>query len=493
MTNDIDLLSISALEARDRIRAGDLTPLDLVEASIRRIEAVDNRFNAIPVHCFDRALEQARTLMARHASEPETYPLLAGLPLAVKDNSDVAGVPTSGGSPITAGQMPIVSDPVIARLEAHGAIPVGKSNLSELGGANTTNALFGPTRNPFDPALTPAGSSGGSAASLAAGEVLIAHGNDVGGSLRTPAGFCGVVGLRPTPGLVPRKLVADPEDTVFVEGPMARTVADTALLLDGMAGFLRSDPLSYDGRAEGSFLASALRPRPPGRVAISADLGLLPISKEVRRDFAHVERLLAREDIDFDQAEPDFTGVQKAIDIIRGIGYASKWQTKWPAQAHRFTADVRGDIARGMSASTDEIATAHRRREILVRDVEAFFRTYDLLICPVTQTGPFPVETPWPSEIDGVRLDTYIEWIAITYFWSIVGVPSLTVSIGRDEKGFPIGVQLVGPARSEHRMLSFAAWLEANCVQTGAFPLRQGNRGEVPSGLSLKPWAPSVD
>lgn len=468
MTTDIDLLSLSAVQARDRIRAGDLTPLDLVEASILRVEAVDGRLNAMPVRCFDRALDQARTLMRRHARDPGTYPLLAGLPLAVKDNTDVAGVPTSGGSPITAGQMPVASDPVIARMEAHGAIPVGKSNLSELGGANTTNALFGPTRNPFDPALTPAGSSGGSAVALAAGQVLIAHGNDVGGSLRTPAGFCGLVGLRPTPGLVPRKLIADPRDTIFVEGPMARTVADAALVLDGMAGFLVSDPLSYDGLAQGSFLASAQRPRPPGRVAISTDLGLLPVSRQVRRDFTRVEDLLGRQDVRFDQAEPDFTGVQQAIDVIRGVGYASKWREKWPAEAHRFTPDVAGDIARGLSGTADEIVDAHRRRERLIRDVEAFFQRYDLLICPVAQTGPFPVEIPWPSEIDGTRLDSYIGWIAITYFWSIVGVPALTVGIGHDDEGFPIGVQLVGPARSEHRLFSFAAWLEANCVRTGA-------------------------
>lgn len=469
MTHAIDLLSLSALEARDRIRSGELTPLDLVEAAIQRIETVDIRVNAIPVRSFDRALEQARRLTEAHARAPRGYPLLAGLPLAVKDNTDLAGVPTSGGSPLTAGHTPERSDPVIARLEAHGAIPVGKSNLSELGGANTTNVLFGPTRNPFDPRLTPAGSSGGSAVALATGQVLIAHGNDVGGSLRTPAGFCGVVGLRPTPGLVPRKPIADPQDTIFVEGPMARTVADTALMLDGMAGLCGSDPLSYDGLADGSFLTAALRPCAPGRVAVSADLGVLPVSKEVRRQFERVETLLAREHVPFDRAEPDFVGVQRAIDVIRGVGYASKWKDKWPGEAHRFTADVRGDILRGMSASVDEVADAHRRREMLTRDVESFFRRYDLLICPVAQTGPFPVEIPWPSEIDGRRLATYIEWIAVTYFWSITGVPALTLSIGRDERGFPIGVQLVGPVRSERRLLSVAAWLEAICRQTGPF------------------------
>ncbi|BCH29283.1 amidase [Mesorhizobium sp. L-8-10] len=461
MTGTIELLSLSALEARDRIRAGELTPLDLVEASIRRIEAVDIGVNAIPVRCFDRALAQARGLMERHAGAPRNYPLLAGLPLVVKDNSDVAGVPTSGGSPLTQVQMPERSDPVIARLEAHGAIPVGKSNLSELGGANTTNALFGPTRNPFDPRLTPAGSSGGSAVALATGEVLLAHGNDVGGSLRTPAGFCGVVGLRPTPGLVPRKPSADPQDTIFVEGPMARSVADTALMLDGMAGPCASDPLSYDGLADGGFLAAALRPRAPGRVAVSADLGVLPVSKENRRHFERVETLLGREQVAYDRAEPDFVGVQRATNVIRGVGYASKWKERWPAEAERFTADVRGDIERGMAASPDEVAQAQRRRTKLTSDVETFFQRYDVLICPVAQTGPFPVELPWPTEIDGKPLATYIEWIAVTYFWSMAGVPALTVSIGRDERGFPIGVQLVGPPRSERRLLAAAAWLEA--------------------------------
>lgn len=440
------------------IAAGHLSPLDVIDAAIARTEAVDPIINAMPVRAFERARDAARALMEAHA-RGNPYPPLHGLPLGVKDNADVAGIPTSGGSPITAGgAAPTVSSPAIALLEENGAIALGKTNLSELGGANTTNALFGATRNPFDPRLTAGGSSGGSAAALAAGAIALAHGNDVGGSLRTPAAFCGVAGLRPTPGLVPRKPLSDPFDTVFVDGPMARDIADLALMLDAMTGAAPTDFLSRP-RA-GSYLEAALRPTAPRCAALSPDLGVFPVDPAIRATF---EALTA--DLVAEPAAPDLAPAQRIIDVLRGLSYAASWGPLWPARAADFTAEVAGDITRGLALTGPEIADATRARAALHRTVLAFFARYDVLICPVTQVLPFPVELAWPNEIDGAPCPTYVHWIAITYVWSVLGCPAVSVPLGRDAGGLPRALQVVGPPHSEARLLSIAAFLEERCTR----------------------------
>lgn len=455
---DNAISTLSATEAIREIRAGHLSPLEVVDASIDRIEATDGVINAIPVRCFDAARDAARALMDARLNGA-TWPLLCGLPMAVKDNSDVAGVPTSGGSPLTSGRTPDVSDPIIARLERHGAIAIGKSNLSELGGANTVNSLFGATRNPLYPELTAGGSSGGSAAALAARQVSLAHGNDVGGSLRTPAAFCGVTGLRPTPGLVPRKPLADPFDTIFVEGPMARDVTDLALMLDAMTGFHAPDLMSREPST--SFIATAARPDLPERIAVSEDLGLLPVDRGIRSGFRQAIARLERRGGNWDEASPDFAGAPEMIRALRGLGYLSTWQHRFPAEREKFTPEVAGDILHGRSFTSAEIARAIEHRATLYRRMQAFFATHDLLICPTTQVGPFPVTTRWPQEIDGKPCQTYVDWIMITYVWSVMGCPALALPAGFDDEGMPISLQIVGPPHSEGRMIAFAAWAEA--------------------------------
>lgn len=449
----------TALEAIAEVRTGHMSPRDLVEEAIARIEEVDGRINAIPVRAFERARTQAQKMTEGLARGGEPPPL-CGLPLAVKDNSDVASVPTSGGSPITSGRLPTESDPAISRLEGQGAITLGKTNLSELGGANTVNSLFGATLNPFDTTLTVGGSSGGSAAALATGQVYLAHGNDVGGSLRTPAAFCGVAGLRPTPGLVPRKRAADPFDQVFVEGPMARTIADLGLMLDIMAGYEAHDLLSRP--SAGGYLAAATRPEPPARLAVSCDLGVLPVSRAIRDDFTTITGAIAVQGVTLEAAQPDFSGLLDTIRTLRAAAYASNWQEHWPIRAHDFTYDVADDIVRGLALSGAQIAAATRRRGEFYRRMIAFFAHYAVLVTPVTQVKPFPVIQKWPSEIDGIAQDHYTDWIAITYAWSILGCPALAVSLGCDAEGLPMAVQLIGPPRSEPRLLAVAAWLEAS-------------------------------
>ena len=449
----------TALQAIAEVRAGHMSPLDLVNEAMARIDEVDGRINAMPVRSFERAHAQARAMTEALARGNEPT-LLCGLPMAVKDNSDVGGVPTSGGSPITAGRVPEESDPAIARLEGQGAITLGKTNLSELGGANTVNSLFGATLNPFDTTLTVGGSSGGSAAALASGQVYLAHGNDVGGSLRTPAAFCGVAGLRPTPGLVARKRAADPFDQVFVEGPMARNVADLGLMLDAMAGAERHDLLSWP--SAGGYLAAAMSPEPPSFIAASSDLGVLSVSAEIRNDFAAIADAMAAQGVNIEAAHPDFTGLGDMIRTLRGATYAVNWQGHWPVRSHDFTGDVAGDIVRGLALSGAQIATATRRRGEFYRRMIAFFEKYPVLVTPVTQVKPFPVTQKWPTEIEGVPQGHYTDWIAITYAWSMLGCPALAVPLGYDAQGLPMALQVIGPPRSEARLLSVGAWLEAS-------------------------------
>lgn len=453
----VGLFTLSATEAISEVRRGHVTPLDLVDASIARIEATDGAINAIPVRCFEEARSRARQMMDKKAGGGE-WPLLCGLPFAVKDNSDVAGVPTSGGSALTAGRVPDISDPAIDRLQRSGAIVIGKSNLSELGGANTTNALFGATRNPHALALTSGGSSGGSAAALAAHQVYLGHGNDVGGSLRTPAAFCGVTGLRPTPGLVPRKPLSDAYDSIFVEGPMARTIPDLALMLDSMAGFHSGDLISRQTSAD--FSQAASRPNWVLRAAFSEDLDLLPVASDIRSEFRGAISRLQRAGCAINEAGPDLSGIADVIRTLRGLGYLSTWGRHWPALREQFTQEVAGDIALGESLSSLDIARAIEHRAVLYRRMMGFFQTFDILVCPTTQVGPFPVEIRWPAEIEGRTSESYIDWIMITYVWSILGCPALAVPAGRNREGLPISLQIVGPPHSEARLLSFAARIE---------------------------------
>ena len=271
------MIALTAREAVRLLRNGALAPLELIDAALERVAVTDGSLNALPTLCPERARERARRLMADPPDAPGPG-WLAGLPIVVKDLEDVAGVRTTYGSPIYADHVPGRSSLVVERLEANGAIVLAKSNTPEFGaGANTFNEVFGETRNPWNAALTCGGSSGGSAAALATGQTWLATGSDLGGSLRTPASFCSVVGLRPSPGRVatgPREL---PFDTLSVAGPMARTVADVALMLDAMAGRHPADPLSLTEPAEPFTIAAASR-RAPRRVAFSPDLGISPVA-----------------------------------------------------------------------------------------------------------------------------------------------------------------------------------------------------------------------
>lgn len=449
-----ELIALSACEVADALHRGELRPSDLVEASIARIEATDGAVNALPVRCYERARAQAQAIEA--APQRTT---LGGIPIVVKDNNDVGGVGTSGGTALFRDRVPEASDRTVAHLEANGAIPIAKANLSELGGANTTNRLFGPTRHPLDTRLTCGGSSGGSAVAVATGQVWLAHGNDVGGSLRIPPAFCGIAGLRPTPGRIARKVLSDPFDTIFVDGPIARGIEDLALMFDAMVGFDAGDPLSAPS-PEAPFRSAAQAPQRAPRIAFSTVFADFPVDDRIAAVCEEAVRRFASAGVQVVDAAPDTRGALAAIKVLRGDAYAMNWEAMFGRHAGAFTVDVKRDIERGLAQDPRVLRDARRYRIELTRRTLAFLGEHDFLVCPATQALPFPVEQPWVTRIGDTPLDDYVDWIGIDYVWSLVGCPVLAIPAGRTASGMPVGLQVMARPRAEVQLLAFGAWIE---------------------------------
>ncbi|MEM7057922.1 MAG: amidase family protein [Pseudomonadota bacterium] len=450
------LSGLTATEAIKGLREGQFSRVDLVKAAIARIEAVDGQINALPIRCFDRALDRAATL----DTDPTASELpLAGLPIAVKDYNDVGGVRTTYGSPIFADNIPERSDATISRLEANGAIPIAKSNVPEWAGGHTFNPVLGLTRNPWNTARSAGGSSGGSAAALASGQVWLATGNDLGGSLRTPAGFNGVVGLRPSPGVVPRGTRLQSFDTLWVEGPMGRCVQDVALMLDAGSGSHADDPLAFD--SIGTFAEAAETPAPPACAAFSPDLGVVPMSKAIAKITSAAAGQLAAAGVEMTNEIPDFSGAFDAFQTLRAVLLGTMMGRMLETHRDQINPDIVTNIEKGFDVSPEQIFTAERTRWGLAQHMTRFFETHDVLICPTCSVSPFPVERPYVTEIDGQECETYIDWFAITFLLTLTACPVISLPCGFTNEGLPVGLQLVGPPRGEAKLLRIARWAEA--------------------------------
>lgn len=452
-----DLTRLGALAVRDLLNAGKVSSVELVQAAQARIAVVEPAVNAVPTLCLERALRQAEENDA--ARRVGKHSVLGGIPIVVKDNNDVGGVRNTGGTSIFRDRISETSDRTVALMERNGAVVLGKSNLSELGGAQTTNSVHGATRNPYDLRLTCGGSSGGAAVALATGEAWLAHGNDYGGSLRIPAAFCNVTGLRPTPGRVPRKRLSDPFDTIAVEGPMARDVADLALLFDAMVGFEPGDFLTSPSN-EPPFLEAAQDPRRPSRVALSADLGALPVASPIREALERFADTLSRAGVAVHRGAPSVTGAMDAFRALRGEGFFAMWEPLLETHRQHFPAPVMADLVRGRDQSGLAIVAANRCRNELYRRAVDFLDEHDFLICPATQALPFPVETLFLTEIEGQPMQDYLDWIAITAIWSLTGLPAIAIPIGFSPQGLPIGIQILSHGRREADLFRLAAWIE---------------------------------
>ncbi|HEX5494905.1 MAG TPA: amidase, partial [Mycobacteriales bacterium] len=459
-----DLCGLDAVTLAGLLRTAQVSAREVVAAHIAQVERVDGTVNALVTRTFERALERARA--ADDALAAGAAPgLLHGLPVAHKDLAETAGVRTTYGSPLFADHVPDADALHVARMRVAGAICLGKTNTPEFGaGSQTFNTLFGATRNPFDPTRTAGGSSGGAAAALAAREVALADGSDMGGSLRNPASFCNVVGLRPSAGLVPSWPVADTWSPLAVVGPMGRTVADTALLLAALSGPDPRVPLALaapagppepltDPAGLPALLSGDLR---GVRVAVSPDLGGLPVDRRVRDALAGAPAVFERLGATVLDTEPDLSGADEVFRVERAFAYALAFETLVADHRDRVKDTVVWNVEQGLAQTSADLRRATRLRTALTARLAGFFADVDVLACPVSQVPPFDVETEWVTEIDGVPMPTYIDWMASACRISVTGCPAVSVPAGFTGDGLPVGLQLVGRPRGDWDLLRVA-------------------------------------
>ncbi|MFO1088376.1 MAG: amidase family protein [Hyphomicrobiales bacterium] len=452
-----ELTRQSAVTVVEALRVGKVSPLECLDALEARIRAVDTQVNALPTLCFDRAREHARRLMRR---PPADRGLLAGLPVPIKDLADVQGVRSTQGSPIFADRIAETSDVLVTHVEGNGGVVYGMTNTPEFGaGANTFNEVFGRTLNPWNTARSAAGSSGGAAVALATGMAWVAHGSDMGGSLRNPASFCGVVGFRPSPGRVAATPGASIGNLLSVDGPLGRTVADTALLFDAMAGEEWVDPLSMP-KGTASYLAAARSGKRPRRVAVSRDLGITPVEPEVADAVMRAARALESHGVIVEEAHPDFSEAHACFQTLRAVSFATWGRILMAEHRDKLKPEVIWNIEKGLNLTGEEIVKAEAQRAEMFRRTLAFFETYDLLLCPATITAAFPVEQRYLAQCNGHTFETYIDWLAIVYAITLVACPAISIPCGFTREDLPIGLQVVAPPHGDARLLAGAQFIE---------------------------------
>ena len=460
-----DLCANDALTLAGMLRRREVSAREVTAAHIERIEALDGSVNAVVTRSFDRALARATEADAAMA-RGEVLGLLHGLPVAHKDLTETAGVRTTYGSPLFADHVPDFDALVVARMSGAGAISLGKTNTPEFGaGSHTVNRVFGATRNPFDLSRSAGGSSGGAAAALAARMICLADGGDLGGSLRNPASFCNVVGLRPSPGRVPTWPLSDVADTFAVHGPMARTVADAALLLTVLSGPDPRVPFALDAPppelAEPAGVARLLARDMRGlRVAWSADLGL-PVEVAVRNVLAPARQVLADLGCEVVDAAPDLSGADELFRAWRAFRFARVHGPLLHEHREQLGPNVAWNTEQGMALTTHELIRATTLRATLVQRISDFFSGVEVLACPVSQVVPFDVTLDWVHEIDGTAQHTYLDWMAGCYLISATGLPAISVPAGFTPDGLPVGLQLVGRWRADWPLLAVAQAFEA--------------------------------
>ena len=454
----MDLCFTPARELALMLRKKKLSATELMRTFIARIERVNPKVNAIVTFLPEQALKAAQALDRKKTLEGA----LAGLPIAYKDLVPTKGVRTTFGSLIYENHAPQEDHVIVERLGAAGAILIGKTNTPEFGaGSQTFNKLFGVTRNPYDLSKTAGGSSGGAGAAVAAGMLPFADGSDLAASLRNPGNYCNVVGLRPTPGRVPGWPAANSWDTLSVIGPMGRTVEDCAFLLSAMAG---PDPRAPTSILEsGSAFSRPLkRDFKKARVAWSRDLGGLPMDTRVTSLLAGQKRVLEGLGCTVEQAEPDFGGATEAFEALRAVSFLGRFGPLLKEHRDKLKDTVLWNIEQGMKLTPEKIARAAQLRTTLFHRMRAFLERYEFLVCPVNQLPPFPAELEWPREIDGTKLENYLDWMKSCYYITITSHPAISVPAGFTPEGLPVGLQIVGRYRDDFGVLQLAQAFEAS-------------------------------
>ena len=457
---DAALTKKAACDLASLIKSRAVSPVEVLDAHLAVIERVNPKLNAIVT----LAAEQARTA-ARAAEDAvvrgDNVGTLHGLPIGIKDVTLTAGIRTTFGSPLFKDNIPADDAEVVRRLKAAGAIVLAKTNTPEFAtGANTTNDLFGATRNPWNPELSPAGSSGGSAVAVAAGMLPIAQGTDFGCSIRIPAAFCGIVGIRPTPGLTPNYPMPLAWDPGQVHGPLARTAEDAAMMLDAMVGFSRLSPISVappwnnalaivDRACDGKGL----------RVVYASDIAGIGVDSEIDS----ICRRAAEGLRDMGAAvEPT------AFDVSDGRDPYQTWRGAWMvgqqfnrmSMLAQFGINLRGNIEAGLKVTALDIAEAEQTRQQVFHRFRKLFERYDVLITPAAPVRPYPVTMNFPHEINGRTFENYVDWIAPAFLITLVSLPAGSVPAGKTKDGLPVGLQIVAPRFEEPKILSVAKLIQ---------------------------------
>ena len=433
------------------LRTRKLSRVEVVRAFIAQIERVNPKVNAIVTFLPEQALKEAKALDRRKSHAP-----LAGLPIAYKDLVPTKGIRTTFGSLIYKDNLPEEDALIVKRLMAAGAITLGKTNTPEFGaGSNTFNKVFGATRNPYDLSRTSGGSSGGAGAAVACGMLPFADGSDLAASLRNPGNYCNVVGFRPTPGRVPTWPAANAWDTQPVIGPIARTVEDAAFLLSAMAGPDRRAPVSIS--EPGTLFSRPLkRDFKNVRVAWTRDFGGLPVEPSVTTVLEKQRKVFESLGCIVEEACPDFSGATEAFETLRAISYAQRFAPLLKTHRAQLKDTVVWNIEQGLALDGAKVARAESLRTELYHRMRRFLEIYEFLLAPVNQLPPFPVETEYPTEIAGVKLGNYLDWMKSCYYVTITSHPAISVPAGFTPEGLPVGLQIVGRYRDDLGVLQLA-------------------------------------
>jgi amidase len=453
---DEDLTRKSAIELAALIRSRAIGPRELLDAHLTVIERVNPKLNAVVTLAADHARDAAHQAEAAMMRGDELG-LLHGLPIAIKDTTRTAGIRTTFGSPLFADHVPEEDAEVVRRLKAAGAVVTAKTNTPEFAtGANTVNDVFGATRNPWNPALSPAGSSGGSAVAVATGMVPLAQGTDFGCSIRIPAAFCGIVGIRPTPGLIPSYPMALAWDPGQVHGPLARSAEDAALMLDAMVGFSRLSPISvHPPWASAREIVARAEDARGLKIAYASDIAGIGVDTEIDT----ICRSAAKRLIDAGAFVEEV-----AFDVAHGREPYQAWRGAWMVgqrfehlhHLEQFGENLRGNVKRGLDVTALDLAAAEQQRQDVFHRFRELFDQYDVLLTPAAPVRPYPVEMNFPNEINGRRFENYVDWIAPAFLITLVSLPAGSVPAGLTHDGLPVGLQIVAPRFEEPLILSLA-------------------------------------
>jgi amidase len=468
-----ELCDRAASELRRLMTDRKLSPVELVDACLSRIAAINPAVNAVVTLDEDRA-RTAAGLAELAFVRGEIRGPLQGIPILIKDTQDTAGLLTTYGSPLFAGHVPAADQASVARLRAAGAIILGKTNTPEwAAGGNTRNAVHGATGSPFDPMRSAAGSSGGSAVALACGMAPLASGSDTGGSLRNPAAYAGIVGMRPSYGLVASERRVFGWSNLSTDGPMARSVADVALMLSVMASDDVRDPLAYTLPGE------AIRGRPERwrapspidlkniRVAFTEDFGFAPTERAIRRVFRKRVERLAPLVAECREAAPDCSGADETFAVLRAALFLATHGKTYKERPEMLGPNVRANVEEGLRYSLEDYARAASAQTRIYRNFQSFFEGCDIIVSPAITLSPRPWAELYPTEIDGARTKSYFHWLALAYGVTLSGHPALSLPLGLDESGMPFGLQIVGSRGGDAMLLAVAAALEAAFASDG--------------------------